>query len=515
MEVCLSRSLSNARKKVGGDKQRQFSCCAKATSGYIPRLFSVRAVLTRYLPLLAVFGIWHLMMTIRYQQQWTGELHAVVGEAAELEKYQAIISRLNKEKLNLMRQVKRMSQDTDPGMTSRQFSDVGRSILALKRKHRRSFRKMMLEKQKKTSNELSVLDKIVEELKKQNIPSIENFTKNFTNEIYGSRIAKIILEASSANVSTSLTDESKPVKFVSNAQITEQMTTVPVNRNLTDTRRINYTLCESTPPVLLGRVFVNFNHTHNMTRKDVIKQHPDLEFGGMWQPPNCVARHRVAIIIPYRDREQHLVTLLSHLLPILKRQELNFHVFVTEQTGNDTFNKARIMNAAFKEAIKMYDFQCFVFHDVDLIPEDDRNMYSCPVQPRHMSVAIDEMGYRVPYDYLVGGVLSMRTEHFQMVNGYSNLYWGWGAEDDDLAFRILHVGLKITRPPSKVARYKMIKHEKRTPTDWRKRSRLLRTGVRRFNFDGLNSVNYNLISIKKTPLFTHILVDIGKPPSLS
>ena len=52
------------------------------------------------------------------------------------------------------------------------------------------------------------------------------------------------------------------------------------------------------------------------------------------------------------------------------------------------------MNIAFVEALKQYGFQCFVFHDVDLVPEDDRNMYSCPIQPRHMSVAIDEMGYK-------------------------------------------------------------------------------------------------------------------------
>ena len=52
------------------------------------------------------------------------------------------------------------------------------------------------------------------------------------------------------------------------------------------------------------------------------------------------------------------------------------------------------MNIAFVEALKLFPYQCFVFHDVDLVPEDDRNMYSCPVQPRHMSVAIDEMGYK-------------------------------------------------------------------------------------------------------------------------
>ena len=42
---------------------------------------------------------------------------------------------------------------------------------------------------------------------------------------------------------------------------------------------------------------------------------------------------------------------------------------------------------------------------------------------------------RLAYPELVGGVLNMRTQHFQKLNGYSNLYWGWGAEDDDMAYR--------------------------------------------------------------------------------
>ncbi|ESO94827.1 hypothetical protein LOTGIDRAFT_161079 [Lottia gigantea] len=106
--------------------------------------------------------------------------------------------------------------------------------------------------------------------------------------------------------------------------------------------------------------------------------------------------------------------------------------------GNKIFNKGRIMNAAFKEALKIFDFQCAVFHDVDLIPEDDRNMYTCPQQPRHLSVAIDEMNYKLGYDLLVGGVLNMRVEHYKTVNGYSNMYVGWGAEDDDMAYRIVN-----------------------------------------------------------------------------
>jgi len=36
---------------------------------------------------------------------------------------------------------------------------------------------------------------------------------------------------------------------------------------------------------------------------------------------------------------------------------------------------------------------------------------------------------------LVGGVFTMPPEIYLALNGYSNLYWGWGGEDDDMAFR--------------------------------------------------------------------------------
>jgi hypothetical protein len=34
------------------------------------------------------------------------------------------------------------------------------------------------------------------------------------------------------------------------------------------------------------------------------------------------------------------------------------------QFGNDIFNKGRIMNIAVREALKLDDFDCFIFHDV-------------------------------------------------------------------------------------------------------------------------------------------------------
>lgn len=61
---------------------------------------------------------------------------------------------------------------------------------------------------------------------------------------------------------------------------------------------------------------------------------------------------------------------------------------------SDAFNRAMLMNVGYVEALKERPFDCFIFHDVDLLPENDRNLYTCPEQPRHMSVAVDKFNYR-------------------------------------------------------------------------------------------------------------------------
>lgn len=58
-----------------------------------------------------------------------------------------------------------------------------------------------------------------------------------------------------------------------------------------------------------------------------------LEPGGHYHPQECQARDRVAIIVPYRDRAQHLSTLLLNLHPLLQRQQLDYGIFVVEQAG--------------------------------------------------------------------------------------------------------------------------------------------------------------------------------------
>ncbi|XP_054164090.1 uncharacterized protein LOC128961827 isoform X2 [Oppia nitens] len=240
-------------------------------------------------------------------------------------------------------------------------------------------------------------------------------------------------------------------------------------------------LCSAVPPNLVGRVRIESNVKIDENMSQVIVHNPDVVIGGFWEPTNCYARHRVAIIIPFRDRKHHLSILLYHLHPILKRQLLSYKIYVIEQFGNDTFNKGVLMNAGVREALKENDFHCFVFHDVDLIPEDDRNLYSCPFYPRHMSVAVDKFNYSLPYP----------------------------GEDDDMAHRLKYHNLHIIRPPESIGRYTMIKHNHRPESPNNVRSALLRMAKRRAFRDGLGSVRYRVIFKRYERCYTHIMVEIG------
>lgn len=50
------------------------------------------------------------------------------------------------------------------------------------------------------------------------------------------------------------------------------------------------------------------------------------------------------------------------------------------------------MNIGYKEvSMKNNDYGCFIFHDVNLVPENDHNLYSCPEEgkPRQMAFSVN------------------------------------------------------------------------------------------------------------------------------
>ena len=69
---------------------------------------------------------------------------------------------------------------------------------------------------------------------------------------------------------------------------------------------------------------------------------------------------------------------------------------------------------------------CLIFHDVDLIPLDGRNVYGCVNGPRalHLSAHLENFRYNLPYHDLFGGAVALDESIFEEVNGFSNNFFG-------------------------------------------------------------------------------------------
>ncbi|XP_006628043.2 beta-1,4-galactosyltransferase 4 [Lepisosteus oculatus] len=268
--------------------------------------------------------------------------------------------------------------------------------------------------------------------------------------------------------------------------------------------------CPQQSPLLRGPLALSFQPSLTL---GAVRRENGQVAAGQYRPEACVARQSVAILIPHRHREKHLLYLLHHLHPFLQRQQLHYAIYVIHQAGGEMFNRAKLLNVGYLEALKDYDWQCFVFHDVDLVPENDYNLYRCDDQPKHLVVGRNATGYKLRYKGYFGGVTALTKQQFSTVNGFSNTYWGWGGEDDDLRIRVELHKMKIVRPPPKIARYTMIFHTRDSGNEVNKdRMRLLSRTPRMWRLDGLSSCEYKLLSVERAPLYVNITVDIGRPP---
>ncbi|KAM7389268.1 hypothetical protein PAMP_023256 [Pampus punctatissimus] len=289
--------------------------------------------------------------------------------------------------------------------------------------------------------------------------------------------------------------------------------------------------CPETSPLLVGPLRVEF---HTPVSLELIKkENPNLQPGGRFKPKDCEALQKVAVIIPFRKRDEHLKYWLYYLHPILQRQQLDYGVYVINQDGDEIFNRAKLLNVGYAEALKEYDYECFIFSDVDLIPMDDRNTYKCFSQPRHLSVSMDKFGFRLPYNQYFGGVSSMSKEQYLKINGFPNNYWGWGGEDDDIYNRmagwdalwlltndvagrrvrgLASKGMSISRPSGEVGKCRMIRHDrdKQNEPNPQRFDRIAHTRETMYK-DGINSLSYKVVKTDRFDLFTKITVDVGKP----
>jgi len=186
------------------------------------------------------------------------------------------------------------------------------------------------------------------------------------------------------------------------------------------------------------------------------------------------------LIIPYRDRLENL--------KVFAEKYKGFDVLIVEQLNNKLFNRGKLLNIGFNETKD----KVVCFHDVDLIAHEFTH-YSNPIKGGvHFSGLCEQFNYKVPYEKCFGGVTAFDAESFLKCNGFSNEFWGWGGEDDDLYNRTLLAGIETKFENHK---YYSLNHSKQPITDqYKVNKQLVLKTIDTWRNSGLNSLRYEIVN---------------------
>lgn len=161
------------------------------------------------------------------------------------------------------------------------------------------------------------------------------------------------------------------------------------------------------------------------------------------------------IILPYKDRNgkykkaldgfinpfieyldsnlsEYEVLIVEQMSGSIKNSLPNEYESILDELGVDRdeefFNLGRTINIGYdiiKNRIK--DDDIFMFHPVDLMPVDVNYSVNKTTKLCYNVHSPDGTYYKS---------IAFKSADFKSINGFSNNYWGWGLEDDDLLIRL-------------------------------------------------------------------------------
>ena len=156
------------------------------------------------------------------------------------------------------------------------------------------------------------------------------------------------------------------------------------------------------------------------------------------------------VLVPYRDRAQHLRIFLRRVWEPLHAEYPNARLLIAEQSrDNQRFNRGALLNAAYDYAQSTWGVQParVLLHDVDLVPDARLRRLYHAIPARVEAVAFGQAhGGRYPGRAFFGGITALSGNLFRRAGGFPTTFWGWGGEDDALRRRVIACGARITVP---------------------------------------------------------------------
>lgn len=232
------------------------------------------------------------------------------------------------------------------------------------------------------------------------------------------------------------------------------------------------------------------------------------------------------IIIPYRDNPQekrdfHKKYFIENTVPLLEKCLVNVKIIFIIQEHGEPFNRGALINIAVK-LIDSNPEDIFFTHDVDVNPYENTIVkYYKPL----INTGFIQGIYTSAWDTL-GGVIKFKKSDFLKINGFNNMFWGWGGEDKDIqnraSFYNIWIQKNITnRPQDKEEWFNVFNHSriKKSHQDPLKNyilyeyPKFSKKKVERcIQTNGINTIKYSVTSGLTEKNIKHINVSISRDP---
>ena len=221
------------------------------------------------------------------------------------------------------------------------------------------------------------------------------------------------------------------------------------------------------------------------------------------------------LIIPYRDREEHLKYFKNNAIPLLKKYIPDIKIIVVEQTTGKLFNKGKLSNAGILEYIDS-NVSYIITHDIDEIPNELMIKQCYTIKPKEILRL-----YNPTHAECFGGIMKYNKDVFIKMNGYPNDIWGWGIEDRALFYRSKICNFTILNEENRFKnQIKVLPHKNNAHQytgDKKKQSDLWRPyilnlpEVEQTKFttgNGLDDIEYKVISKEVLDGYEKIVIDL-------
>ena len=191
-------------------------------------------------------------------------------------------------------------------------------------------------------------------------------------------------------------------------------------------------------------------------------------------------------------RRSQITLLIENIKTYFDKHNIEYKIMICEQNDNEWFNRGKLLNVAFLESEKLFNFPKKYFHmNTDYLIDLNR---SFPLEILNLKNGVIDL-HKPQYDVL-GAACVFDPESYNIINGFPNDLLGWGGDDWAIYNRLIKQNVTIFYPENLTNSGFIIENnDDKTITDTSNNSTNMDLALRDdINTNGLSSCIYKISS---------------------